>query len=138
MLATQVDSQTNGNIEPDMIVTTKTLWSAYEALLQPQARYNTMSGASTIDGGFRSLEYRGIPMVRDEYCTSTYMYFLNTKFLEMVNYKHSEFKTDKNGFAVSPFRVPTRQDGQVAFLLWLGDLICWNPKYQGVIRTVTA
>ena len=138
MLATQYDLCRSGNDYPSLLVGDKTLWSAYEALLQPQMRYNNVSKGYTMDGGVRTLEYRGTPWIADEDCTSTYLYFLNEKYLYMVVLPHKGLPTDKQGFAVSDFRKPINQDGKVSHIFWYGDLICTQPRRQGVIRSVTA
>lgn len=74
-------------------VTTKTGFSLYEQLLQPNVRQdyasygppklgqrtNTVTrGASANDGaGFLALEYRAKPIIADDFATSGYLYFLN-------------------------------------------------------------
>uniref|UniRef100_A0A6M3XVP0 Putative capsid protein n=1 Tax=viral metagenome TaxID=1070528 RepID=A0A6M3XVP0_9ZZZZ len=74
MLATQYDLCRSGSDVSTILVTDKTRWTAYEALLQPQARY---TGTNNIDGGFQTLYFRGTPMIDDEYVTAGYFYFLS-------------------------------------------------------------
>ena len=138
MMATEYDLCTNGNEKPTLIVTDKTTWSAYEALLAPQIRINlTQSGYPKVDGGFQALMFRDTPIIADEYCTSGYMYFLNEKHLKVVTLKHPKYPTDKMGFTVTDLKEPTNQDGQIGHILWWGNVICTNPKYQGVIRNIS-
>ena len=138
MLATQYDLCQSGNDKPTLLATTNTIWSAYEGLLQPQVRYNfNTQGYPKIDGGFTALYYRDTPMVTDEKCTSGYLYFLNEKYIDLVYMSHPDFPTDKMGFAVSPMRVPTDQDGKIAYIFSYLNLICTKPKRQGVIRSVS-
>lgn len=83
--------------EPNIIVTTKTIWSLYEQLLQPAVRatYNDIGyqqlairgdapvrSKADLKGaqGFTSLQYRGIPMIKDDACTSGVMYMLNENY----------------------------------------------------------
>ena len=138
MLATQYDLCFSGADRPTIIPTTKTLWSAYEALLQPQVRFQfATAGYPKIDGGFDTMFFRGTPIIADEYCTSGYIYYLNEKHLQVVTLKHPDYPTDKMGFTTTKMREPTDQDGKVGYILWYGNLICTEPRKQGVIRSVT-
>ena len=138
MLATEYDLCKSGTEAPTIIHTTETLSSAYEALLQPQVRFNfAQSGYPKIDGGFKAMFFRDTPIVADEYCTSGYMYFLNEKYLDVIYLAHPDFPTDKKGFAMSKMREPTDQDGKVGYILSYLNFICTQPRKQGVIRSVS-
>lgn len=74
-------------------VTTKTVWSLYESLLQPNVRQGYMDygppklgiramtatrGDRANDGaGFLAIEHRGKPIIADDFATSGYLYYLN-------------------------------------------------------------
>lgn len=134
-LATMFDSCSNGQDQPTLLVTTKTVLSIYEALLQSQIRFD--SGAK-LDGGMKGASFRGVPMIADEYCTAGYMYFLNEDKFRMFVLAHPKFPTDKKGFAVSEMREPTNQDGEVGFIFWYGNLVNLEPRKSGVLRGITA
>lgn len=94
-MATAYDAVEIGVDSPTDIFTTKTLWSAYEALLSPTVRagYQT-SGFPTMDQygnvgkapgmggqqGFSALWFRGTPVMKDEQCPSGRMYFVNSNY----------------------------------------------------------
>jgi len=94
-LSTSYDSVEIGGVGPSLIVSTPTIWSAYEALLQPTVRagYQTagfpqvtrtgvVSSTNALSGGdigFNALWYRGTPFVKDEKCTSQKLFMLNEK-----------------------------------------------------------
>jgi len=138
-LATMFDSCKSGQDSPSIIVTDEATWSAYEALLQPQVRFQSeASGYNSGDGGMKALSFRGVPMIADEYCTAGYMYFINEKYLDLYYMKHPKHPTDSKGFTVTPLREPTNQDGQVGFILWYGNMINTQPRRSGVLRGVTA
>ena len=82
-MAATYDQVKSGNDKPTLIVTHESEWTSYEALLQPQVRYNFTSGSGypTIDGGFNAMMFRGTPVVADEYCTDGYAYYLNERYL---------------------------------------------------------
>lgn len=83
--------------EPNIGVTTKTVWSLYEQLLTPNVRasYNEAGYAALpIRGdfavknkqelkngaGFTALTYRGMPIIKDDFCTSGVLFFLNENY----------------------------------------------------------
>jgi len=77
-------------------VTTKTIWSLYEQLLQPQVRNNySLNGGNVLPlrgteimprkdagatGGFTALTFRGFPIIKDDAATSGVLYFLNERY----------------------------------------------------------
>jgi hypothetical protein len=72
---------------PDLIVCDATQQERYGQLLGPARRYVQdvrVRGASiTLDGGYQSLDFDGIPVVADPNCPSGKMLFLNTKHLAL-------------------------------------------------------
>jgi len=134
-MRTAWDAVASGSDTPTVIPTTEAMFSAYEALLQANARYEfTTKGYPLADGAFKSLMFRGAPVVSDEYCTSGYMYFLNEKYLDFITLKHPKHATDKMGFTMSPMKEPTNQDGQIGQILWYGNFINTQPRRSGVVR----
>jgi hypothetical protein len=117
-----------GADQPNMILTTQTLYEKYEALLQPQLRF---ADAGTADAGFQNLLFKGAPVMYDTYVDSGYMYFLNTKYLRLVG--HSD-----NWFRPTPFVRPNNMDARYAQILLYGALTVSNRKRQGVLTGKTA
>lgn len=101
-MATMFDSCEVGSDAPTIIVTTPTIWSAFEALQQPtlQANYDsrmrlTTNGlergmANVGDPGFAALAYRGVPIVKDEKATSGTMWFINERHLAFYRLKSTK------------------------------------------------
>jgi hypothetical protein len=74
-------------------LTTKTVWSLYEQLLQPNVRQdyasygppkmgvrsNTVTRGDKADNGtgFLAIEHRGKPIIADDFCTSAALFYLN-------------------------------------------------------------
>ena len=94
-MATGYDSVAIGMDNPTDIITTKPLWSSYEALLTPTVRSNyAVNGNPRVDAfgivtggeggggniGFETLAYRGTPVIKDEQVASGRMYFVNRNF----------------------------------------------------------
>lgn len=112
---------------PDIIVSTNDYYLALEAQQSANRRY---VDADMADVGFMALQYHGIPVIFDGGSgmpAATRMYFLNTKYLELV--VHS----DANLTVMDEVR-PFNQDGVVVPILWMGNFVCSNRKLQGVIK----
>lgn len=170
-MATMYDSCQVGSDKPTLIVTTPTIWSYYEELLQPTVAHNvaaagyaqaTANGvaqnqaALSGDMGFDALFYRGTPIVKDEKCTSGYMYFLNEKYLHWYSLRHHKHQPMNAGSShiegaydggdvdtVAPpiawtgLKEPVNQDAEIGQFLMLGELINRNPNRSGVLQGIT-
>lgn len=94
-MATAYDAVVVGTSVPDMIVTTKALWSTYESLLTPTVRagytqngYPRMNAFGMVPAtqglagqqGFECLWFRGTPVVRDEQVPSGKMFFITSEY----------------------------------------------------------
>jgi len=112
------------NDSPDLIVTTQVLMDAYESSLQSNKRFEGSSDLA--DAGFQTLRFKGATVVVDSHVPAGQMYFLNTKYLDFK--VHS-----KRNFAFEDFQKPVNQDSRVAKIFWMGQLVCTNPRMQGVL-----
>lgn len=129
-MATSYDAVTIGIAVPDMIVTTKALWSTYESLLTPTVRagytqngypkmnaFGMVSGTQGLSGqqGFECLWFRGTPVVKDEQVPSGKMYMINSEYFGMkgiaiksANVSQVNFKKQSQGVPEGvPGRVPS-------------------------------
>jgi hypothetical protein len=127
-MRTAYNTVSAGNDQPNVILTTRTLFEKYEDLLQPQERF---MDAKTADGGFQNLLFKGAPIVYDNYVTAGDMYFLNTKYLRLVGHSDTWFKP-------TPFVRPNNKDARYAQILCYGELTISNRKRQGVLTAKTA
>lgn len=127
-MRTAYNSVAVGNDQPNVILTEQTLFEAYEDLLQSQERF---MDASTADGGFQNLLFKGAPVVYDDYVNTGDMYFLNTKYIRLVGHGDNWFKP-------TPFVRPDNQDARYAQILCYGELTISNRKRQGVLTDRTA
>lgn len=140
---------------PSMILTTKSVRTLYERLLLPNLRYSSWSkmavGAKFKDG----LMFREAPVVADSACTSGYMYFLNEDTFEWrslnkwpkgkaINYSLNEIEGAPSttqpksmGFFATDWMQPVNQMTMNKFVVLAGNLICKNPRYNGVLTGIT-
>jgi hypothetical protein len=130
-LATAYDAVEIGVDKPDMILTTKSIWSTYESLLTPTVRagyttsgypqmnaFGMVSGASALQGnqGFGVLFFRGTPVIKDEQIPSGKLFLVNSNYfgfkgidlsgvdeVETLNFKNTSNGTPKG----VPGRVPS-------------------------------
>lgn len=121
-------AQTRGTDKPDLIVSTHDLYSVYEGGLQDNQRYADAKMASL---GFESLKYKTANLVFDDNTnfgtTSELMYFLNTKYLYLMEHPEARWTEDDE-------KVPINQDAVVVPIYWMGQLCCSNRSLQGRIH----
>lgn len=127
-MATAQNTVSFGNDKPKLILTTQTLYEAYEALLQPQQIFQSSQAA---DAGFDTLMHKGVPVHYDAYTPSGVMYFVNTSYIKLV--KHTA-----KWFEPTPFVKPTNQDVRVAQILCYGNLVVMSRRHQGKLTGRTA
>lgn len=116
-----------GADQPNMVLTTQTLYEKYEALLQPQLRFTDSKSA---DAGFQNLLFKGSPVFYDTYVPTGFVYFLNTKYLRLVGHTQNWFKT-------TPFIKPHTKDARYAQIICYGNLTISNRKRQALLTART-
>ena len=112
------------NDQPDVIITTPVLYSAYETALQANKRWE--GNATDGDAGFQSLRFKGASVYHDSHCPDGHMYFLNTRYLDFK--VHS-----KRNFAFEDFKPMEAKDGNQARIFWMGQLTTSAPRYHGML-----
>ena len=127
-MATAYNTVSVGNDHPDMILTTRTLFEKYEALLQPQLRY---TDAKTADAGFQNLLFKAAPVVYDTAAPAGTMFFINSKYLSLVGHSGKWFQQTE-------FVRPEDLDARYALIMCYGNLTCRNRKKQGKLTAKTA
>ena len=127
-MATAYNTVSVGNDHPDTLLTTKTLFEKYEALLQPQLRY---TDTKTADAGFQNLLFKAAPVMYDVHCTAGVFYFLNSKYITLVG--HSD-----KWFSQTEFIKPEDTDARYALIMCYGNLTVRNRAKQGKLTAKTA
>ncbi len=110
-------SSVGGKDTASLIVTTQTIYQTYEGLFTSTITMYSSLTKDLVDGGFQSLEFKGVPLVWDELCPSGTMYFLNKNHMKLVVHKDANFET-------TDFVKPENQDARVAQILFMGNLTC--------------
>ncbi len=117
-----------GTEYPDLIVSDQDNFDRYYALLQPSQRFAAEDMAR---GGFKSLQFNGIPCVVDAACAAGDMYFLNTDYITLSPHKDENFRLE-------PFIKPVNQNVKLAKIFWMGALCHTNSRRQGLLDAITA
>ena len=123
-------SQNRGQDKPDLIVSSHDMYSLYEGGLQDLQRYaDAKLGAL----GFESLKYKSASIIFDDNTnfgtTAEKMYFLNTKYLYLMEHPDARWSEDDE-------KVPVNQDAVVVPIYWMGQIVCSNRSLQGCLIDV--
>lgn len=114
-----------GDDKTDLIVSTHDVYAAYEDTLQSLQRYASAESAAA---GFESLKFKTADIVFDDNTnfgtTSETMYFLNTKYLYLVQHAEAQWTQDDE-------KKPVNQDAVVIPLYWMGNMCVSNRALQG-------
>jgi hypothetical protein len=86
-----------------------------------------------VDGGFKGLEYSGIPWVADVDCMPHTVYFIDLEHLEIMQMSGWNWM-DRDGAVLS--RV-TDADAYEAVLYWYADLATDRPRAHAFLRDVS-
>ena len=126
-MRTMFNNCSRGNSKPDLIVTTQTLFEAYEANIEGDKLRLTDTKLGEI--GFANLTYKSVPIVFDEDCDANTMLFLNSEFMKLVTMAGRDFTT-------TPFVTPPNQDAKSAVTKWMGNLIITKRDQLGRISNL--
>lgn len=183
-LATLYSATSSASImysQPNVGVTTEAIFDLYESLLQPAVRasyndvgYNKLGvramsvtkGTQNAGGaaGFDSLQYRGIPIIRDDFATSGTLFFLNEKtfgwygrsivpdeykaHVEKVNLgtmtayegvgaEQLDLPSEYNGWFYQKAMVLPNQAGTIGRFYVIGQMMTWEPRRNGKLTGIT-
>lgn len=120
-----------GTDKPDVIVSTQDLFAMYEGGLQDLQRYSDSKMAGL---GFENLKYKSAPIIFDDNTnfgtTDELMYFLNTKYLYLMEHPEARWTEDDE-------KVPTNQDAVIVPIYWMGNMCTSNRSLQGLLMDAT-
>lgn len=154
------DTASEGNQMPDLILTTKTVYSLYNQLLEPKERYNFMDMQSKekiyLGEGAKALFFRGAPIISDSKCTSGVLFMLNSKSFEFLTLETDKFGSAINyaiqemdgepspdvpkglGFYWGGWKQPVNQLVMSGKIVHAGNFFATNPRYNGKLTGISA
>lgn len=127
-LATMLSAVSDGDIEPDILLTSTQMYDRYEALIDPKERFpNTMLA----NAGFKNITYRGIPIVKDKNCDTDgdlrhKVYALNFDHIFWTS--HEMFNMKKRDWMLMPKNL-----GQFMVVVWFGNIMPNSLRRQGML-----
>lgn len=122
-------TQVRGDDQPNLIVASNDMYSAFEKSQTSMKRYSSETGSSKAAAGFMSMKYKKADVIFDggSGIPAVHMYFLNTDYLELIAHE------DANMDVLDDMR-PYNQDASVTPVLWMGNLTCSARFLQGVLK----
>ena len=116
-----------GADEVDALFTTKTVYSYLWDSLEDMKRYTD----SKADVGYITMSFMGKPVYWDQYCPAGNLYGLNKNYWHLSVHRDAFFATDG-------WRQPTNQTARVSVILFMGNLLCSNPRRNFVLHDIAA
>ena len=118
--------------ETELILTTRGIRRRYVNTLKAQKRWND-ANAGTMHGGFKYIDYNGLPLVFDDDCPKQYMFFLRPDDFLWVQLNGNDFRwMNRDGAILRKVENPDT-DAYKATLYKYCDLGCFRRKTQGAI-----
>ncbi len=118
---------TDQDIQPDVIVTTQAIYNKIYGIADAIQRNGNELAKKM---GMTSIDFNGVPLIVDKNCTAGRLYMINTSFLNLKSHVDDNMKAH-------PFVIGTGQLVKVKYITWTGQLVCSNPRYQGVYFALT-
>jgi hypothetical protein len=118
--------------ETEMILTTRGVRRRYVNTLKTGKRWND-ANALTMHGGFKYIDFNGMPLVFDDDCPKQHMFFIRPEDFLWVNLNGNDFRwMNRDGAILRKVENPD-QDAYKGTLYKYADLGVHNRKTQGVI-----
>jgi len=128
-MRTAFNNVTIGNVSPNLIMTTQSIYESYEDTGTDLRRYASNAVA---DAGFVNITFKNVPIVFDRDATSGNMYMLNSKFLKWVTHAEADMAMGSEGF-----QTPIGQDVSTAKILFQGQITCSNRRRLAILTGIS-
>ena len=113
---TDIDLNSGAGSDINMLFCRHGVFNKYGLLLVPDRRY--AGNNLKFEGGFKTLEFNGIPMFFDRDCVKNTLFFLNTDVLKLYEMAPLRF-ADREGHVL---KHDSGKDAWTAFLYWYAEL----------------
>lgn len=118
--------------DTEMVLTTRGIRRRYVNTLKAQKRWND-ANAGTMHGGFKYIDYNGLPLVFDDDCPKQHMFMIRPEDFLWVNLNGMDFKwMNRDGAILRKVESPD-QDAYKGTMYKYCDLGIQRRKTQGVI-----
>lgn len=109
-------------------------WGVRRALQKLFAKNNRNVETMDLEGGYKAMNYNGIPIVADRFCPSGTMYLLNTEDFTLHQLCDWQWLAGDDGKILKQV---AGKPVYTATLVKYADLICARPNGQGMISGIT-
>jgi hypothetical protein len=120
----------DGDIMPDLIICSQSIWDKFWSRLQPQQRFMGEAHADIAAAGFTGFEFNRAVVVADNFCPEKTLKILNTDYIQFVI-------NSKANFLWTPPKSGTAEWAYVRQLIVMANLIVPSPWRCGVITNIT-
>ena len=117
----QGTASAGGAEKPDLLLTTRALWDAVWARVQPKQYYQNPTAQDLANVGFDAININGAALVADSHCPSGFMFGLNTKYVEFVIGEGYDF------YIRGPFPLHN-QDGFTSQVILYCEMVLQAPR----------
>jgi hypothetical protein len=114
--------------KPTVGVTTRTNYTRYYNLLQPQQRF---TDGETAKAGWSNLMFNGVALLADSHVPANHLFFLNEKHLWLCYHPEMNFTSE-------PFQRPINQRVKVSRIVWMGAFGSSNNRLHAKMSALTA
>ena len=129
LIQASVTAVEKNGFKVNLIVSDMDTRDAYAALVIADKRFvNTLD----LDGGYKALEFNGLPWLADADCPPNTVFFVSTDHLEIMQMSNWDWM-DKDGSVLS--RV-ANSDAYEAVLYWYADVTTDAPRAHSFLRDV--
>lgn len=109
-------------------------WGVRRALQKALSLQNVRMNSVVLEGGFKAIEYNGIPVIADRFCPEGTMYLLNTNDFALHQLCDWEWLAGDDGRVLK--QVPGKPV-YTATLVKYAELLCSKPCGQGMLSGIT-
>jgi hypothetical protein len=115
---------------PDLLLTNQAIFEMYEMFGLDQTQIVKGTSGGLVDLGFQTIKFKGADLtwVGSSLISTDTIFMLNTRFIQYVK--------DPNGwFEMTPWKYIPTQLESLAHIVARGNLICTQPRRQGLLYT---
>lgn len=123
--------------ETELIVTTRGIRRRYVNTLKAQKRFND-SMAGKLHGGFKTIDFDGLPLAHDDVCPKKHAFFLIPEHFTQIWLGGNDFRwLDRDGRVLRMVTDGTGdKDNWRAYAYRYMDMGCFNRKVQGMMNNL--
>jgi len=118
----------DGNHTPKVIVSNPAQLSAHQDEVSMPNGGERWVNTQTLDSGFVTFTFQGKPWLTDRHVSTSFLYMLDTDFIDFVSHKSRNFTFRK-------FQQPDDQDVNIGWINWMGNLTASDPSRSGLMWT---